>query len=141
MLCVGALTLLVLCLLTAGVVLLRRRCSMRHQLDDPLARFIGGQILLSRAALAQLPRVDSHGRPIQYDAYGRVIAFQGAEQEELLALPKKKYTKGMMADEDAHCTICLGDYEEGEDLKDLPCAHVRTTKKDRTKIVDWKDYS
>lgn len=49
---------------------------------------------------------------------------RGASEESLESIPTRKFTSGSIAKEEAKCGICLGDYEEGEELKTLPrCLH------------------
>lgn len=126
---VGALTLLVLCLLSAAVVVLRRRCHA-HSRDDEafyLQNMGAGSVVLTRAQRAELPQVDAAGRPIRYDAHGRVLPDLGARKEQIEALPSRPFVTGMFPQEDAHCTICLGEYEAEEKVTDLPCGHVSCT--------------
>lgn len=37
---------------------------------------------------------------------------------------KMVFTSSMYAPEDSHCVICLGDYEEDEELRKLPCKRM-----------------
>jgi len=47
---------------------------------------------------------------------------RGAPKKDIEKLETKKYTTGVIEDEnDAKCAICLNNYEEGEDLRFLPC--------------------
>eukprot|EP01125_Pyxidicula_operculata_P011711 TRINITY_DN3837_c0_g1_i1.p1 TRINITY_DN3837_c0_g1~~TRINITY_DN3837_c0_g1_i1.p1 ORF type:complete len:189 (-),score=38.83 TRINITY_DN3837_c0_g1_i1:122-688(-) len=47
---------------------------------------------------------------------------QGASKSVIEKLESQKYVKGLFADEqDAQCAICLNTYEEGDDLRFLPC--------------------
>lgn len=124
---VGALTLLVLCLLSCAVAFLRRRCHARGMEDN----FFGGATVLTRAQRDELPQVDANGRPIRYDAYGRVLPDLGAGKDEIEALPVKNFQEDLLPSEDAHCTVCLGDYETDEKIKFLPCGHVRTSTQRR----------
>jgi hypothetical protein len=65
---------------------------------------------------------------------------QGLTKEMLSRIEKKKYAKGeSIADEDAHCVICLGDYVPGEYLKILPCGHhFHATCTDEWLVVNRK---
>jgi len=47
---------------------------------------------------------------------------KGAPQDIIDALPKKKYNFSLFEDEeDPQCTICLSPYEEGQEIRFLPC--------------------
>jgi len=47
---------------------------------------------------------------------------RGAPKKDIEKLETKIYTTGMLEDEnDAKCAICLNNYEEGEELRYLPC--------------------
>jgi len=47
---------------------------------------------------------------------------RGATKKVIEKLETKKYHKGLLDDaEDAKCAICLSNYEEGEELRFLPC--------------------
>ena len=126
---VGALTVLVLCLFSAAAIVIKRR-SQANQLHVEEMAAIG--IILRRrdgaegaeGVPADRPAFDAEGRPLRYDAHGRLIPDLGAKKEVVAALPTRVYVSGMLPEEDAHCTICLGEYEAGETIKELPCAHV-----------------
>eukprot|EP00939_MAST-03C_sp_MAST-3C-sp1_P003692 g3692.t1 len=47
---------------------------------------------------------------------------RGASEEAIAKLPKTKFRPGMFDDSDSKCAICLCDYEDGDDLRPLPCA-------------------
>jgi len=119
---VGALTVLLLCVCSGLFVMLRRRITMQHA-QDGLQEVVAMQVL-SRQQRAELPTVGPDGRPIRYDAYGRVLPDLGARKEEIEALPSEPFRAGMMPTEDATCTVCLGEYAEGEMLRTLPCGHI-----------------
>jgi hypothetical protein len=121
---VGALTLLILCLISCAVAFLRRRCRGGAR-DDGGGFFGNGPQALTRAQRDELPAYDADGRPIRYDPYGRVLPDLGAKKEQIEALPEKAYTTGLLPTEDAHCTICLGEYETGEKLKQVSFAGWR----------------
>jgi len=46
---------------------------------------------------------------------------QGLTTEEIDAIPEKLFSESMCPKEDAHCAVCLGEYEVGESVKELPC--------------------
>eukprot|EP00128_Syssomonas_multiformis_P018756 Colp12_sorted_trinity150504_noHs@11051 len=48
---------------------------------------------------------------------------RGAPEEVIVKLPSQKFKAGLFSSEDATCTICLSEYSEGEDLRELPCKH------------------
>lgn len=125
---VGALTVLVLCLFSAAAIVIKRR-SQANQLHVEEMAAIGLVLRRNRegadaADAADRPAFDAEGRPLRYDAHGRLIPDLGAKKEVVAALPTRVFVSGMLPDEDAHCTICLGEYEAGESIKELPCAHV-----------------
>lgn len=138
---VGALTLLVLCLISCAVAFMRRRCQRGgRSLDE--GGFVfggggGGLGVLTQAQRDALPQVDAEGRPIRYDAHGRQLPDLGARKEEIQALPTRIFQTGMIPKEDATCTICLGEYEPDEKIRDLPCSHVRknTRQLDRLNLA------
>jgi len=51
---------------------------------------------------------------------------RGASQESIDQLPARVFTKpsGSRTGEEQKCNICLGNFEEGEQLRTLPCAHT-----------------
>jgi hypothetical protein len=103
--------------------MLRRRISLQHG-GDGLPPDVVALAIMSRQQRAELPTHGPDGRPIRYDAYGRVLPDLGARKEEIEALPTREFKAGSMAAEDSSCTICLGEYVEGEMLRTLPCDHV-----------------
>eukprot|EP00285_Hemiselmis_virescens_P012656 CAMPEP_0173394156 /NCGR_PEP_ID=MMETSP1356-20130122/25546_1 /TAXON_ID=77927 ORGANISM="Hemiselmis virescens, Strain PCC157" /NCGR_SAMPLE_ID=MMETSP1356 /ASSEMBLY_ACC=CAM_ASM_000847 /LENGTH=191 /DNA_ID=CAMNT_0014352385 /DNA_START=98 /DNA_END=669 /DNA_ORIENTATION=+ len=48
---------------------------------------------------------------------------KAATDAQISALELKRYAVGDYAEEDANCCICLEDYQEGSELRVLPCAH------------------
>jgi len=49
---------------------------------------------------------------------------RGAPKKLIDKLETKKYQKGLLDDADAKCAICLSNYEEGDDLRFLPCKPI-----------------
>ncbi|KAJ3153668.1 hypothetical protein HDU86_005167 [Geranomyces michiganensis] len=47
----------------------------------------------------------------------------GLSIEQIDALPSQEYEPGSIPDDEAQCTICLTEYEAGENLRGAPCAH------------------
>lgn len=117
---VGALTVLLLCICSGMFVILRRRISLQNA---PSENEVIALQILSRRQRAELPTHGPDGRPIRYDAHGRVMPDLGATKEQIDVLPTREFTPGCMHTEDASCTICLGEYNEGELLRTLPCSH------------------
>lgn len=61
----------------------------------------------------------------------------GLPPEAIAAIPEKAFEEGMLPKEDAHCAVCLGDYELGDRVKELPCGHLFHTQC----IAQWLDSS
>jgi len=112
-------------------VILRRRIAAAN---GPSDNEVLAMQILSRAGRAELPTHGPDGRPIRYDAHGRVLPDLGASKEQIDALPTRTFQPGLMATEDASCTVCLGEYSEGETLRTLPCGHEfhASVRKQRT---------
>jgi len=62
---------------------------------------------------------------------------RGAPKKVIEKLETKKYSKGLLDDaEDAKCAICLCSYEEGDELRFLPCK-PKSHHYHRTCIDEW----
>ena len=48
---------------------------------------------------------------------------RGLSRREIDSLPSFVYTDGLYADDDRRCSICLGDLEAGERVRQLHCSH------------------
>jgi hypothetical protein len=48
---------------------------------------------------------------------------RGCTREEIAQLPTLAYTRGVVPDEDATCSICIGEYVAGEVLRQIGCGH------------------
>jgi hypothetical protein len=46
-----------------------------------------------------------------------------ATAAQIDAIPLSRFQVGMYPPEDAMCSVCLGEYELGQELRTLPCAH------------------
>jgi len=94
---IGALTVLVLCLFSAAAVIARRRRALE-------ARGILGLGNEWQMGLEAGERT-------------------GASETQIAQLKHYKFQHNSMPEEDARCAICLSDYTEDEELRDLPCGH------------------
>ncbi|KAH9253325.1 hypothetical protein BASA81_008676 [Batrachochytrium salamandrivorans] len=124
--------------------------SMYYMLAALVLILLGGMLLVFRlkrryqTAPSPDPNVDAHA-VLQFaqDPQGPV----GASEADIKALPVRRYIKpsslpataaaasvedvesqGTRETGDDACAICLGDYETGEDLRELPCVHYFHTQ-------------
>jgi len=49
---------------------------------------------------------------------------RGVPQRVINSFPVQQFKQGCMPAENALCSICLNDYEEGDELRRLPCTHL-----------------
>jgi len=127
---IAGLTVLVLCLFSAAAIFVRRRnrAALSHAAaagmdDEDGVRHTGRRRGHRQAMQQRRQQFDRNGRPIRYDAQGHII-HEGAKAEQVAALPTFPFDSDCMGEEDAHCTICLVEYEVGDLMKRLKCAHT-----------------
>ena len=108
----------------------------------PLAALLGlGGVVLGGAGARFVPSAFA-GMPFQFGAgdgglnlsYEQLLALQerlggavprGATAEQVAALPTRRYVpREGAAPADATCSICLADFEAGDELRALPCSHA-----------------
>jgi len=50
---------------------------------------------------------------------------RGATTKQIEKLEKQHYKEGTLQDDDTKCSICLTQYEEGDNLRYLPCTPIK----------------
>merc|ERR1712154_276233 len=48
----------------------------------------------------------------------------GAQDDTISALPTTAFNSGTASAEQTNCQICMEDFEEGDELRTLPCFHL-----------------
>eukprot|EP00173_Palmaria_palmata_P004852 Plantae.Rhodophyta-Palmaria_palmata.ctg7496.p1 GENE.Plantae.Rhodophyta-Palmaria_palmata.ctg7496~~Plantae.Rhodophyta-Palmaria_palmata.ctg7496.p1 ORF type:complete len:179 (+),score=2.74 Plantae.Rhodophyta-Palmaria_palmata.ctg7496:110-646(+) len=71
-------------------------------------------------------RVDEPTGPFEliFDILLSAFVSRGASKERIAAIPTKKYDEADASGRDCKCAVCLGEFDVGEQVRNLPCTHT-----------------
>jgi hypothetical protein len=84
----------------------------------------GDQDSVARAARRRERRAARRRRRRREAAAALQAAARGCTREQIAQLPTMQYSRGVVPDDDATCSICIGEYVPGELLRQIGCLHT-----------------
>jgi RING-like zinc finger len=59
-----------------------------------------------------------------FDIFIGIFVSRGASKQKIDAIPTKEFDLEDASSRDSKCAVCLGDFELGEQIRNLPCSHT-----------------